>query len=59
MGALNTCPSGHLIIAHSSGPSVDSAVNRFRTSAGSPHLEVPRSSSQAGQSRKVIGISME
>jgi hypothetical protein len=37
---LNQWPDGHLIMAASSGPSVERMVNRHLTSAGSPHLAV-------------------
>jgi len=40
MGPVNQWPTGHLIMALSSGPSVERTVNRHLTSAGSPHLTV-------------------
>jgi hypothetical protein len=41
MGPLNQWPDGHRIMAASSGPSLESMVNRDLTSAGSPHRRVP------------------
>jgi hypothetical protein len=34
---VNQWPDGHLIMAASSGPSLERMVNRYLTSAGSPH----------------------
>src|SRR6266516_7470773 len=39
IGPLNQWPSGHLILALSSGSSHDSIKYRYSTSAGPPHLE--------------------
>ena len=44
MAPLNQWPAGHLIMALSTGPSVERMVNRHLTSAGSPHLMAPSSS---------------
>jgi hypothetical protein len=41
IGPLNQWPSGHRILALSSGPPVDRIVYRWVTSAGSPHLDAP------------------
>jgi hypothetical protein len=38
---LNQCPAGHLIMAHSTGPSVERVMNRRLTWAGSPHRTAP------------------
>jgi hypothetical protein len=41
MGALKWCRRGQLILALSSGPSVEFMVYRYSTSAGSPHRVPP------------------
>jgi len=41
IGPLNQCPEGHLIMAASTGPSVEFMVYRQCTSAGSPHRAAP------------------
>jgi hypothetical protein len=41
IGPLNQWPSGHRIFALSIGPSEDSTVYRYSTSAGSPHRSAP------------------
>src|SRR5207344_2412126 len=38
---LNQWPSGHMILALSSGPSVEFMMYRTSTSAGSPHRAAP------------------
>jgi hypothetical protein len=59
MGPLKQWPTGHLIMALSSGPSVERMVNRHLTSAGSPHRTVPSRSRQAGQFRNIIMASVD
>jgi hypothetical protein len=54
MGPLNQCPRGHLILAASSGPSVDASVYRPSISAGRPQRAVPDLSRYAGQSRNIM-----
>jgi hypothetical protein len=54
MGPLKKWPEGHLIMALSSGPSVEFMMNRHLTSAGSAHLTASSSSRYAGQSRNMI-----
>jgi hypothetical protein len=44
MGPLNRWPAGHLIMALSSGPSVEFMMYRLCTQAGSPHLTLPSAS---------------
>jgi hypothetical protein len=44
MGPLNQWPDGHLIMAASTGPSLERKTNRHRTSAGSPQRLAPSSS---------------
>ena len=41
MGPLNQWPRGHLILALSSGPSVEPVVYRATASAGRPHRVAP------------------
>ena len=53
MGPLNQWPRGHLILAPSSGPSVDPIVYHISTSAGSPHRTAPSRPRKAGQSTSV------
>jgi len=53
MGPLKKWPAGHLIVALSSGPSVESMRYLHSTYAGSPHLTLPPASRYAGQSRNV------
>jgi hypothetical protein len=53
MGPLNQWPRGHLILALSSGPSVDLMVYRASTSAGSPHRTAPSRPRNAGQSTSI------
>ena len=53
MGPLNQWPRGHLILALSSGPSVDLMVYRASTSAGSPHRTALSRPRNAGQSTSI------
>ena len=53
MGPLNQWPRAHLILALSSGPSVDLMVYRASTSAGSPHRTAPSWPRNAGQSTSI------
>ena len=57
MGPLNRWPAGHLIMALSSGPSVEFMTYRLCTQAGSPHRTLPSASRYAGQSRNVTPMS--
>jgi hypothetical protein len=50
---LNQWPRGHLILALSSGPSVDLTMYRASTSAGSPHRAAPSWPRKAGQATNV------
>ena len=58
MGPLKWWPAGHLIMTLSRGPSVERIVNRYLTSAGSPHRRAPSWSRQAGQLRNIIVTSV-
>jgi hypothetical protein len=58
MDPLKQWPTGHLIMALSSGPSVERMMNRHLTSAGSPHRTVPSWSRWAGQFRNIIMASV-
>ena len=58
MGPLKWWPAGHLIMTLSRGPSVERIVNRYLTSAGSPHRRAPSWSRQAGQLRNIIVASV-
>jgi len=53
MGPLNQWPRGHLILALSSGPSVDLIVYHVSTSARSPHRTAPSWPRNAGQSTSI------
>jgi hypothetical protein len=53
MGPLNQWPRGHLILALSSGPSVDPMVYHVSTSARSPHRTAPSWPRNAGQSTSI------
>jgi hypothetical protein len=51
---LNQRPAGHLMMAASTGPSVERMLIRRLTWAGSPHRAAPSWPRQAGQSRNII-----
>jgi hypothetical protein len=53
MGPLNQWPRGHLILALSSGPSVDPIVYHVSTWAGSPQRTAPSRPRKAGQSTSI------
>jgi hypothetical protein len=57
-GPLNQWPPGQRILALSTGPSDDWTAYLCSTSAGSPHLTAPCSSIYAGQSMKIMPVSI-
>lgn len=57
-GPLRWWPRGHVILALSSGPSVELVMYRRRTSAGSPHRAAPALSRYAGQLRNIAWLSI-
>src|SRR4029077_4978011 len=54
IGPLNQWPRGQLILAHSSGPSVERMTYRAPTSAGSPHRAAGLLPTYAGQSKNPV-----
>ena len=57
-GALKWWPRGHVILALSSGPSVELMMYRIAASAGSPHRAAPSLSRYAGQLRNIAWLSI-
>ena len=58
-GPLNQWPRGQRILALSRGPPDDRTAYLCSTSAGSPHLTAPCSSIYAGQSMKIVSVSIK
>ena len=57
-GPLKWWPRGRVIVALSSGPSVELMMYRPPTSAGSPHRAAPALSRYAGQLRNIAWLSI-